>query len=160
MPWTTEHIECIPVSSVREDFSNVLKRSSELGIRIGLMRHGQPIAGLVPFADVATLEEIDARAVEVADSQEAGLEQVQMVLQGDVDRYTAYVTGQIDARLADANLIDDPGVLKKIQDIVSLSIQASLDPNVQPNPPEDIVQTADAADVEELVELQKIAAVG
>ncbi|MEL6322205.1 MAG: hypothetical protein AAFQ57_16405, partial [Cyanobacteria bacterium J06626_14] len=138
----------------------VLKRASDSGVRIGLERHGQPIAGIVPFADVATLEEIDARAVEIADAQEAGAEQVQMVLQGDVDRYVAYVTGQIDARLADSGLIEDQSLLTEIQGIVAHSIQASLDPETAPNAPRDLVHSAAAADVEEFIEPQMVASAG
>ena len=52
----------IPISNIREDFADTVRRVEYQSERIMLTRHGKPVAALVSVADLELLELLEDRA--------------------------------------------------------------------------------------------------
>lgn len=51
----------IPTSKVRDDFAETLNQVAYGGERVVLVRHGKPVAAMIPIDDLAFLEEMEDR---------------------------------------------------------------------------------------------------
>ena len=158
---TIDTLEYIKVSDARKNIGEHLDEAAKKGIRIALTKHGKPVAGIVPYADLETLEQADEIAFAEMDAegvteQLAGLsvndpghvfaaptmgttEPVGMeclpLVEDTADKITPFLTGQIAARMQDSGLALEPSVFMAIQDIVTRSIHDTFDGKIMPNLP-------------------------
>jgi len=183
-----ETIEYIPVSEARSKIPTLIENAVKKSRRVALTRHNVPIAGIVPYADLETLEREDEIAFEEMDA-ERDMERVgevdhlkeQALAPADVifmrgttasqgtapptglgiaalvgaamgrstetsadclpigaestDRNAFFLTGQIMARITDAQLGLAPVTVQAIQRIVGRTLHNTFDQTTLPNFP-------------------------
>lgn len=56
--------ETIPVSDLRGDLRGFIESAGQKGVRIAVTRHGKPVAAIVPFSDLETLDRLGEQAFE------------------------------------------------------------------------------------------------
>lgn len=142
-----EHVELVSVAKVREDIAHYLNSAGDMGVRIGITRHNRPVAAIVPFTDLAFLEAMDETAMESAEAEheevsaDMDYSPTETIFSGSVAQLVPYLTGQIAARIADAKIVEEPGVFSAVQGIIAQTIHDNFDNTVLPNPPDAIMGT-------------------
>jgi len=79
----------IPLSSLRRTLSHRVTRIEHTGERLVVMRHGRPVAALVPLSDYEALEEAEDKAADYKEYQVAREMSRWSALKRSLERYRA-----------------------------------------------------------------------